>query len=156
RNLLGQVGGGNDLLRQTDVVIGQEGDAQQIANEGIPVDDLGKVVDELDDQLCLRVVRRRLAGEYFHPRYPIAIGLRPDRVIERDRFEEIEQLALVFVDAFDLHIEQRIRVHVEIEAFDDQPREGHLVGALGGSHPVLESAVLGVVGKTGQLGGIVQ
>ena len=87
RNLLGQVGGGNDLLRQTDIVIGQENDPQEIANEGIAIDDLGHIIDELDDQLCLRVVRRRFPGEYLHPRYPIPIRLCPDRVIERDRFK---------------------------------------------------------------------
>jgi hypothetical protein len=60
------------------------------------------------------------------------------------------------MDAFDLDIEQRIRVHTQIKALDDQTREGHLVGALGRSDPFLNRAVLGVVGKTHHLGGIIQ
>jgi len=60
------------------------------------------------------------------------------------------------MDTFDLHIEQRIRVYTQIKAFDDQTREGHLVGVLSGSDPFLNPTVLGVVGKTDHLAGIIQ
>src|SRR5262249_46131237 len=46
--------------------------------------------------------------------------------------------------------------HTEIKAFHDQTREGHLVGALGRSDPLLNPMVLGVVSKTDHLGGIIQ
>ena len=39
-----------------------------------------------------------------------AFGMRADRVVERDRLDDVEQLALVFVDALDLDVEQRVRI----------------------------------------------
>ena len=63
---------------------------------------------ELDDQLGVPVARRRLAGEDLDPRHPVPLRMRADRVIERDRLEDVEELALVFVDALDLDVEQRV------------------------------------------------
>ena len=110
RDLLRQLSRRDDRLRQTDVVVRQEHDLQQLAGQRIVVDDLGDVIGELDDQLRLRVARRRLAGENLDPRHPGLVRLGLDGDVECDRLQEIEQLPLVFVDALDLHVEHRIRV----------------------------------------------
>src|SRR5215831_20236900 len=57
---------------------------------------------------------------------------------------------------FDLHIEEGIGVYTKIKAFDDETREGKLVGALGRSDLLLNAMVLGVVSKTDHLVEIIQ
>ena len=62
-DLLGEVRGGEDPLRQRDPVVGEE-DHPQLALDGrILVDRGGDGVDQLDDQLGGGVRRRRLAAE---------------------------------------------------------------------------------------------
>ena len=107
RNLLRQVGGGNDHLGEADIVVGEEGDLQASGNGRIVVDGFGDVVDELDDQLGVAIARRRLAGKDFHARHPVALRLVLDREIERHGLDDVEQLPLVFMDALDLDVEQR-------------------------------------------------
>ena len=60
---------------------------------------------ELDDQLGVVIARRRLAGEEFDARHPVQLGMRADLVVERHGLDDVEQLALVFVDALDLDVE---------------------------------------------------
>ena len=143
RNLLGEVGGGNDHLGEADIVVGEEDDLQPPADRGIVVDDLGDVVDQLDDQLGVAIARRRLAGEDLDPRHPVALRLVLDRLVERDRLEDVEQLPLVFVDALDLHVEQRRRIDLDAEALADQPRQRDLVVVLDVAELLLERAVAG-------------
>src|SRR5205814_652141 len=47
RNLFRYVGGRNYRLRQADIVIGQEHDFEHVARDGIVVDELGDVIDQL-------------------------------------------------------------------------------------------------------------
>ena len=143
RNLFGQVGGGNDHFGEADIVVGQEHDLQPPGDDGIVVDDFGDVVDQLDDQLGVAIARRRLAGEDFDPRHPVALRLVLDRVIERDGFQDVEQLPLVFVDALDLDVEQRAGIDLDVEAFADQPRQRDLVVVLDAAELLLERVVAG-------------
>ena len=122
RDLLGEVGGGDDDLGEADVVVRQEHHLQQAAHGRVGVDDLGDVVGELDDQLGLRVARRRLAGEDLHPRRQVAGRVGADGVVERDGLQDVEQLALVFVDALDLHVEQRVGVDALVDLLGDGAR----------------------------------
>ena len=106
-DLLGEIGGRNDHLGEADIVVGEEDDLQPSADIGIVVDDFGDIVDQLDDQLGVAIARRRLAGEDFHPRHPVALRFVLDRLVQRDRLDDVEQLPFVFVDALDLDVEQR-------------------------------------------------
>ena len=108
-NLLGEIGGRDDHLGQADIIVRQERDLEPAGDHRVVVDDLGDVVDELDDQLGIAIARRRLAGENFHPRHPVLLRLVLHRLVQRDGLEDVEQLTLVFVDALDLHVKQRIR-----------------------------------------------
>ena len=143
RDLLGEVGGGNDHLGEADIVVGQEHDLELAADRGIVVDDLRDVVDQLDDQLGVAVARRRLAGEDLYPRHPVAVGIVLDRLVQRDRLDDVEQLALVFVDALDLHVEQRGRIDLDAEPLADQARQRRLVVKLDGAELLLEFDVAG-------------
>ncbi len=156
RYLLGKIGRGNDHLGRADVVVGYEHHLDQPAHGGIVVDHLGHVVDQLDDELCQPVARRRLAGEDAHPRHPVLLGMGAHRVVERDRLDDVEELALVFVDALDLDVEERVRVHAHAHPFTDEPRQVHLVGALDRGEALLESGVVGVRVEVGELVDVVE
>ena len=67
------------------------------------------VVDQPDDGLGHVVRRRGLAGEDHGARHPVGVGLGQDGQVARHHVQQVEQLALVFVDALDLHVEQAVR-----------------------------------------------
>ena len=116
RNLFRQVGGRNDRLGQADIVVGQEHHLEQVPHRRVVVDHPRHIIGELDDQLGRMIARRRLAGEYFHPRHEVAHGLGADFVIEGDGLQNIQQLPLVFVDALDLHVEQGVGIDLDQSA----------------------------------------
>ena len=156
RDLLGKVGGRNHDFRQRNVVVRHEDDFQQAAHGGVVVDDAGDVVDQLDDELRIVVARRRLAGEELDARLPVELGMRADLVVERHRFNDIQKLALVFVNALDLDVEHRIRIELNAHAAGDEIGELHLVGALDGGELFPEGAVAGELIQRLQLLGIVE
>ena len=51
RDLLGDVGRGDDLFGQRDAVVGHEGDANPSVDHGVVVHHVGDAVDEADDEL---------------------------------------------------------------------------------------------------------
>jgi hypothetical protein len=53
-----------------------------------------------------------------------------DAVVQVDHVQHVEQLPLVFVDALDLHVEQRVGVELDPALGLDQFGEARLVGAL--------------------------
>ena len=92
------------------VVVRQENQLQAVGRLGIVVDALADVVRQLDDQLRQPVARRRLAGDDHDARRPIAVGIGLHRVPARDDAEDVQELALVFVDALGVDIDHRRRV----------------------------------------------
>ena len=145
RDLLGKVGGRDQHLGETDVVVGDEHHAQDVAHRRVRVDDAGDVVRQFDDELGVVIGRRRLAGEELHPRRPVPFRVRADLVVERHRLDDVEELALVLVDALDLDVEDRVRVEPQSHAVADEMREAVLVLALHLGEGVLEGRVVGVL-----------
>ena len=125
-NLLGEIRRRNDGFREADVVVRQERDLEPVADIGIVVDDVRDIVGELDDQLGPRIARRRLAGEDLDTRRVGRTGIALDLPIDRGRRDDIQQLALVLVDALDLHVEQRVRADDNAEPILDHRRQGLL------------------------------
>ncbi len=76
---------------------------------------MSDLVDEFDDVLGHHVTRRRLAADDDHPRRTLAMLAALDPIVQMNRVQHVEQLALVLVDSLDLHVEQHIRI-------DDDPR----------------------------------
>ena len=101
-------------------------------SRGVVVDDAADVVDQPDDVLGHRVARRRLAGEDHGARHPVGVGRGQHRLVAADHVQHVEQLALVFVDALDLHVEQAVGVDLDAGAGVDVRRQPRLVGALDG------------------------
>ena len=102
--LFGQVGCGDDALGQADAVVGDKHDLELVTHAGILIHRIGHIVDQLNDQLGHVVRRGRFAGEHDHTRHHIGLRITQDALVARDHVQEVEQLALVFVDALDLHI----------------------------------------------------
>ena len=105
RNLVGDIGGRNQPLGKRHAVFRQEHDLESSADDRISVDGAGQIIDELDDDLGQVVGRRRLAGKEKCPRGHLEIRILPQPVVQHDDAQRVEQLPLVFVDAFDLAIE---------------------------------------------------
>ncbi len=112
-DLLRQVGRRDDRLGEAHRVVRQEHDLQPAGDIGVVVDGLGHVERQLDDQLGLAVARRRLAAEDLDAGRPVLVRLGLDRLVQGDRLDDVEQLALVLVDALDLHVEQSGGIDVD-------------------------------------------
>ncbi|MNP37897.1 hypothetical protein D3C76_1313730 [compost metagenome] len=96
------------------------------------------------------VTGRSLAGEDLHPRYPVGAGVVAYGLIKRHGVQQVEQLALVLVDALDLHIEQRFGVHRDTNAvLDDAGQRALAVQALS-SELLAETRLIGKGHKASQ------
>src|SRR3569832_2516550 len=83
-DLLGEIAGRDDHLRERYAVIGQKNHLELIADGGVVVDDIRDVVDELDDALGHRVTGRRLAGEDHRARHARRTAALTDAVVQGD------------------------------------------------------------------------
>src|SRR5438105_15777554 len=57
-------------------------------------------------------------------------GICLDSVVERDHMQNVEELALVFMHAFDVDIEERVRIHAKSDLSQNVSRETLLVLSL--------------------------
>ena len=131
-NLLGEVGGGNDLFGEGDAVVCEEDDLQLVADGLVVVDDLGDGVDELDDELGHVIAGGGFRAEDDGARDEVHVRVVLQLQVERDGVEDVQELALVLVEALHLHVEEGIGVDFDAVVFADVLREDELVGALGG------------------------
>ena len=113
--LLRQVGRRHDDLGQAHAVVGYEHHLEQAAHALVVVDGGGHVVDEPDDQLGHGVGAGGLAREHHHARHMRTVGLGQDALVAGDDVQHVEQLALVLVDALDLHVEQGAGVQRDVQ-----------------------------------------
>ena len=77
---------------------------------GSPSSVRGQVVDELDDELGEVVGGRGLAGEEERARRHVELRVLPQAIVEHDDVQRVQQLPLVFVDALDLRVEDRLGI----------------------------------------------
>ena len=98
--------------------------------------------------------RRGLPAEDLHPRHPVAFGVAADLVIERHRLDQIEQLALVFMDALDLHIKQCVGIEPDAGEFAQVVRQIDLVGALDLVNPLSKGRIARKFRQAGKLLGL--
>ena len=81
--------------------------------------------------------RSRLTAKNIHARYPLRIRVGLDAVIAGDHVQHIHQLTFVFVNTFDLHIEQRFRIYHHIQLLGDILRQTLFVLQLRLMHRVI-------------------
>src|SRR5947199_306001 len=83
-------------------------------------------------------IRRALAGEDLDPRHPGPVRVGAHREVEGDRLQDVEELALVLVDALDVDVEHGGRVDHQPEPVDEDAGEPRLVAPLDGRVAVAE------------------
>ncbi len=143
RDLLRQVGGRADQLHSRHLVIGIEHEAQSAVHFRVRINHSGNVVDRLDDVLGHHVTGRSLAADDDRARHEVIAVAAADAVIQVDRMQQVEQLALVLVDAFDLYIEQHVGRDVQAGLLLDVVCKPLLVGELDGAPVAMETLVVG-------------
>jgi hypothetical protein len=119
RDLLGQIDRRDDHFGEADVVVGEKDDLELAAHRRIRVDGPRHVDREFDDELGLLIARRRLAREHFYARREVGGRVGSDFVVARHRLEDVEKLSLIFMDAFDLNVEQRVRIDPLVQDLGD-------------------------------------
>ena len=127
RYLLGEVGGADQAFGERNAVVRHEYDLETVADDRILVHQACDVVRELDDELGALVAAGRLAGEDLDAVRPRRVRFSPDRLPQRDGFEDVEELALVLMDALDVNVEQRGRLDRDAGQVAKQAREPLLV-----------------------------
>ncbi len=80
-------------------------------------------------------------------------GILQQPVVERDDVEQVQVLALVFVQALDLHVEERVGAdrRRRSQFLDDARRARTLLRALDGAEALLELRVVGEALQLAQL-----
>ena len=76
-------------------------------------------------RLCVRA--SYLAADHDGPHGGVCVGVLPESVVERDDVQNVEQLALVLVNALDLDVEHGRRVDAHAKLSLDVRRQLHLV-----------------------------
>ena len=99
---------------------------------GIIVDRVRQIVDELDDHFCQPVGWRRFSCEKERARHHIQVWILTQPVVNDDDPQRIQQLPLVFVNALDLAVEDRIGIHDLARRRLEPVGEAHLGFALCG------------------------
>lgn len=143
RDLFGQIGGRNHDFRKRDVVVRNKHHFQKPAHGRIVVDDPGNIVGKFYDQLRVVITRRCLACEELNARYPIQFRVRTDLVVKRHRFDKVQKLALIFMDALDLDVEHGRGIDTDAHALRHRIGKPHLVQTLHFGKFFAETGIVG-------------
>ncbi|RMZ70021.1 hypothetical protein GMOD_00000054 [Pyrenophora seminiperda CCB06] len=133
RNVFANVAGRANDLCFADVVVGQIDDLEDVAHVFVVVDHLADLVDEMNDRLGHPVSWRSFASEDCNTRRQLLALLGRhglDLEIAMDDTKDVQLLALVFVNTFDLDIEERVWVDLDAIVLHDVLCKSHLVGML--------------------------
>jgi hypothetical protein len=130
RDLLAQIGGGNDLLRQRDAIVGYECHLDPLVGPRIAVDHSPDVVDQLNNLLREPIAGRGFSRENIGPRHSgLKVILDQGQVLVND-VHHVEQLPLIGVDPLYLNIEQGIGVDFQPGGILDDSRQFLLIRTL--------------------------
>ncbi len=121
-DLLGQLAGWHELLRQGDPVVLQENHLELILADGVPVDLGGQGVDELDDLFGHMIAGGGLGPEEEGLGREVHVGIVPQLLVQAHDMQHVEQLALILVQALHLYVEDGVGVE------DDPGLPGHIAG----------------------------
>ena len=120
RNLLGEIGGGDDALGERDAVVGQEGNLELTLDLRVFVDAVADDVDRADDVFREVVAGGGLGSENEHARHEVERRVLQQAAVKREDVQQVQVLALVFMQALDLHVEERVGGNFDAAlGFDD-------------------------------------
>src|SRR5262245_32311348 len=89
------------------------------------------------------ICRCRFAGDEEGPRWHRQLWIGSEPVVQHDDMQRVEQLALVFMNALNLAVENRIAVDNKTRCSVEPTRKSLLGGLLGLAETVHETAVVG-------------
>ncbi len=107
------------------------------------VEGFADVEHEADDQLRHVVAGRRLPCEDHRARHADAARIVLEAVVAGDHLQHVQKLALVFVEALHLGVEQAVGIDGDAAGLADQLRQPLLVAALDLAEAVVEAAIVG-------------
>ena len=110
RNLLGNVGGGDDVLGIGAVVVLDEDHLNLVSHGGIAVDHPGNPVDVADDGLGIHIAGSRLGAEDIGGGLEVGQTALLQTEVDVHNGQNVHQLALIQVQTLDLHIEHEVGV----------------------------------------------
>ncbi len=142
-DLLGQVRRRIYVLAVLDVEVRQEDHLEPAMDIGVAVHHISHRIDELDDEFCRRVSRRSLAAKDERPGNTAGCGVAFQPRVERHDMQDVQVLALVFVQALDLYVEKGRRVDHDSGTQCDQICQVVLVFPLDAAPLRLELLVIG-------------
>ena len=131
-DLLGQVGSRDDDLGQRDFIVFNEDHLELVLHLRVRVYKIGNGDDERNDLLGQIIACGCLGREDECLRIDRLFRVILDIVVKRQDMQDIQQLPLVFMQALDLHVEDRIRVDVDTVVLRDISGKAYLVLALDG------------------------
>ena len=109
-NLLGNVGGGDDMLSVGAVVVLNEYHLQLVGHGGIVVDHLGHPVDIADDGFRPGVAGGGFRAEEVNRGMEVRQAAFLQAEVDVHDGQNVHQLALVLVQTLDLHVEDEVGV----------------------------------------------
>ena len=142
-DLLGEIGGRNNALGEGNPVVRHEGDLEFALDAGVGVDLGANGVDRLDDELGGVIARRSLGREDEGARRDVEVGVLEQAAVEPKDVEQVEVLALVFVEALDLHIEHGGGVNLNAALIKDALGEFFFVRVFNRHEFLAERSVVG-------------
>ena len=152
RDLLGEVGGRVDQLAVLHIEVRDERHLHAAVDVRVGVDGCGDGVDQLDHQFGDVIAGCGLAAENERARGDLERGILLESVVEGDDVQHVEVLALVLVNALDLHVEHPVGIQCDSGVGRDVVRQPCLVLSLDGSPPLTERGVVGQWCQGAQLG----
>ena len=90
-----------------------------------------------------RVTRGGLGAEDADARRELAVGFVEDAAVQVQDVQQVQVLALILMQALDLHVEERVGRDVHVDEFLDAGGQADLVGALDREEAFLESRTVG-------------
>mmetsp|Transcript_25034 Transcript_25034/g.45315 ORF Transcript_25034/g.45315 Transcript_25034/m.45315 type:complete len:668 (-) Transcript_25034:335-2338(-) len=156
--MLGEFGRGDDGLGQGHVVVGQEVETKVLVGLGVVVDDVSNRRHKRDDALGHVVGGGGLAADDYDTGRRFLALFRShilELLVLPDDGEQVQMLALVFVDALDLDVEEGIQIDViAVQLLDDRSQLGFVL-LLDGRPLLMKRLVVRELLKLADLGRLV-
>ena len=155
-DLLGDIGCRIDELGIRDSEVRDEGDLDRLVHMVVVVDHVGDGVDEADDFLCEVIALGSLAGEDEGCRLRLEGRICEETVVDVEDLEDVQELALVGMEALDLDIEDRGRIELDARRVLDVAGKALLLRLLGSMDILQERLVLLIRDELLELIGILE
>ena len=149
--MLREIRGGNDFFRQRDFIIFEEYHFKLPGNLRVTVNFSGNGINQLNNQLCHPIAWRRFTRKQMHlwrDSTPVLFDIQ----IQRDHVQNIEQLALVFMNTFDLTVKHRQRIQRDAVALSHQLAECGFIGKFYGPDTLNHGWLAGQIFQAGKQG----